>query len=909
MTRTPWTAAALLVLACATPPKPSPSHKPTAAPTTSAADHRTAPAPAPTSDFTPPTLRLPDTTVPTAYRAELTLLPKVPRFTGAIDIDLRVLRPTRVVWLNANQLTISRAVVTQAGKTAAARVILAGQDFVGFDSGAALVPGSATIHLEYAGVIATNDSSGIFHEVEAKVDYLFSQFETVDARRAFPCFDEPNIKTPWTLKLHVSAKDTALANTPVVSETPEPGEMKAVTFATTRPIASYLVAFGVGPFDFVRGPPAGKNRVPVRVFFPRGHSHEADAAARQASELLTRLEGYFEIPYPYEKMDLLAIPNTYSFGAMENPGLVTFVETLILLKPGQASLSRIRSSVEVTAHEFAHQWFGDLVTTAWWDDVWLNESFATWMENKIVDAYRPAWQMSMERISQREQAMRTDSLVSARQIRQPILAKDDLVNAFDPISYQKGSSVIGMFENWLSPEVFRAGVRGYLNAHAFQATTAHDFLSALSEAAHKDVETPFSTFLDQPGLPLVSAALKCTAGAPPELVLRQRRYVPLGARGQAKKPWQLPVCTRFARDGKGEGTQCNLLTQLEQSFVLEGATGCPSWVYPDAGSHGYYRLLLSAELDAPLEKAPLTVEEKMGVLANARALMRSGDLPPERVLALAERAAKGAGDNPHLLRAALDLSDSVPRQFLSPEDARRNASYLSRLWAARTHAMGFRAHPGESEETRLLRPAILEAVAMNAQDAKTLAGAFKLADAWLKDGRGLGEDVRAEVFAITARFGTVSQVTALLHRLQTSEDQSVRRDLATGLRAVDSPEAFALLTDAVMKGTLTPLEDLELLLGDDVFTSGPARFDYIKGHFDDLARLLPRDGVSTLMRTGDWFCDLEHRAEVEAALAPRTAKTVGSPRILAQTLEVIDQCIAQKEKLGPGISKFLARAP
>src|SRR5581483_1389680 len=300
--------------------------------------------------------------------------------------------------------------------------------------------GAARLHLEYDGKISTRDSAGIFRARDAGENYLFTQFESIDARRAFPCFDQPNFKTPWQLTLHVPHPDTAISNAPQVSETVETGGMKKVVFAVSKPLPTYLIAFAVGPFDIVDAGRAGKNRIPVRIITPKGKAHQAKYAAEVTAAIIDRLEKYFGIPYPYEKSDQVAIPVTYGFGAMENAGMVTYGQTILLSDPALDTPQRQREYATDAAHELAHQWFGDLVTPLWWDDIWLNEAFATWMEMKIVAQWKPEWHTRLDNMGPKFGAMRSDSLVSARRVRQPIESVNDIANAFDGITYEKGAA-------------------------------------------------------------------------------------------------------------------------------------------------------------------------------------------------------------------------------------------------------------------------------------------------------------------------------------------------------------------------------------------------------------------------------------------------------------------------------------
>src|ERR1700688_645181 len=534
-----------------------------------------------------PRLRLPATASPLHYRVELTLVPAAERFSGAVAIDLLLEEPAAVLWLNATALTIEAATLTAGSTRLAAGIVPGGDDFVGFSFARPVPAGRARLEVRFTGAVSSIETRGLFRQRDGGRWYLYSQFEATDARRAFPCFDEPGFKTPWDLTLHVRREDTAVANTPVRSETAEPGGMKQVVFASTPPLPSYLVALGVGPFEIVDAGHAGQKAKPIRIIVPRGHAKEAWYAVETSARLLDLLENYIGTAYPYAKLDNLVIPQTVGFGAMENAGLITYASSIVLAKPDEATLRFKRNYVGAFAHEAAHQWFGDLVTPKWWDDVWLNESFASWLGTKIEGRFHPAWSEGVDPVAARDRGARRDTIVSARQIRQPITTKHDIENAFDGITYAKGQAVLQMFEGWVGEERFQAGGRRYLAAHAFGNATAEDFIGALAATGDTAIRPAFFSFLAQPGLPEVSVELRCVQGHG-ELDLSQRRFLPLGSTGTGGQLWQVPVCVRYVSGARAERA-CTLLVKARQTLPLAGGS-CPDWVLGNAGGLGYYRV-------------------------------------------------------------------------------------------------------------------------------------------------------------------------------------------------------------------------------------------------------------------------------------------------------------------------------
>ncbi|HET7501641.1 MAG TPA: M1 family metallopeptidase, partial [Kofleriaceae bacterium] len=363
-----------VLVACASPEprRPVPAAPAVASATTAATATVEAPAVAP--DPAPPALRLPGDVRPTRYALELTVVPERPAAAGRIHIAAEVVRATRVVWLNATGLTIERA--TLGGRPA--RVIPGGEDFVGLAIGRELPPGALAIEVAFSAPIDRERSRGLYSERDGKDAYAYTFFEPIDARRTFPCFDEPVYKVPWQLTFHVRADHVALGNAEVVRETPEPGGMKRVELAVSRPLPSYLVAFVVGPFELVDGGKVGRVATPIRFVIPRGRAGELGYARQVTPKVVAALEDYFDMAYPYGKLDVAVVPRFW--GTMEHPGLVAMGQPLTLIRPDQDTRARRQGYANILAHELSHYWFGDLVTMAWWDDTWLNEALSEWSD-------------------------------------------------------------------------------------------------------------------------------------------------------------------------------------------------------------------------------------------------------------------------------------------------------------------------------------------------------------------------------------------------------------------------------------------------------------------------------------------------------------------------------------------------
>lgn len=847
----------------------------------------------------PPTLRLPDSVQPRRYAVELTVVPVENSFRGAIDIELDVSKPTPIIWLNARYLTVEQAWIEGKDRQRHARIVQGGEDFVGLQFDDALAVGGARLHIDYTGEINKKDTSGIFSQREGADWYAFTQFEPTRARRAFPCFDEPGYKVPWRLNLVVREEHAAVSNTPIASQTSLPGGMKRVEFAQTRPLPSYLIAFGVGPFDFVDAGTAGMKATPVRIVTPKGMKAQARYAARVTPRILELSEQYTGVPYPYEKLDSLAIPQTVGFGAMENPGLITYAMPLLLSRPEDETPRFKQSYAQVAAHEIGHMWFGDLVTHAWWNDIWLNESFATWIAGKITDRFEPAWDVKSGSLIGRGEAMSNDSLASARKIRQPIENSSDIINAFDSITYAKGGAVLGMFESWMGEQRFRRGVQRYLDKYADGNATAADFLAELSAQGEGWAGPAFATFLDQAGVPLVSMRLQCDSrGA--DLHLTQQRFLPLGSVGAGAQTWQVPVCVRYTADGRAQ-RRCTLMTA--DAAVMPLGAACPASLHADTAR--YYRTQYHGHLLQRIAR-PRSVAETVAFIDDLDALAHHGTLSLSRALQTVQPLAKSASR--HVAQALVAMIARV--RPVVPEALRNNeARWIRNIFGERTHNLGLSPKPKESEDARQLRSILVKLVADAGDDRKLGTQAVVLAKRWLQDRRAVDGSMVQTVLQSAARHGDRELFELFRTEARKTRDRRERRYLFTALGSFRDP----VLTEAALGLLLSDDYDIReatliaWTLSEDART-GNAAYEFMKRHFDALVERSQRDAAARFPTWGARLCDEERRADMEAFFRERIAKFTGGPRILAQTAETISLCAAFKRAQQGSLAAFLQRS-
>jgi alanyl aminopeptidase len=825
---------------------------------------------------------------PLREAVDLRIVPTAERFAGVVDIDLELKEQTAQIFLHGTGLEVSAARLSLGGRSLAARVV-SGEGVLHLSLERAVGPGKARLRIEYKGGLSASETEGLFRQREGDEWYAFSQFEATDARRAFPCFDEPAFKIPWRLTLHVREGDVAVSNMPVVGTVPEKDGFKRVDFAETPPLPSYLLALGVGPFEIVDLGRAGRRRTPLRVFVPRGRAGEAGWAAQATPRLLERLEEYLDLPYPYDKLDQLAVPVTVGFGAMENAGLITYAESLLLRKPEEESVAFRRVYADVCAHELAHQWFGDFVTLAWWDDVWLNEGLASWMGSKALEAFRPQWGEKAARVVSRLEASERDSLERVRRVREPISSSQDIEDAFDPITYAKGQAVVEMFEAWLGEETFRRGVQRYLGRHAWGNATTADFLAALSAKAGRDVAPAFSTFLDQKGVPLLAADLLCPPGGPPSLRLRQEPYRRLGSPDRPKAIWQIPVC---ARSGEGDKAARACAVLKEPAGELALGPACPDLLVANDGEVGYYLTRYSEKELSPLLGdgwRRLSSPERVGFLGSVEAMALSGALPASAALGLLPAMAKDP--DPQVVTAVIAAVRRVAEPLLTGSPGSLYARFLRDTFGERARRLGWRAGKGDDEGAELLRPSLLRAVAVEGEDEDLGREAMTLSRSWLLDPRGVPPELVDPLLRAAAGRGDRALFEQFRSAALETKDRERRLCLLRALGAFSEPDLLEQALSLTLGEALDPREAIAIVwsAGKGVRTRAAA-YAFVKAHFEELAARLPRDSSALLPPAGGSLCGAAEAAEVESFFRPRAPKLAGGPHALDEVVEQVALC-------------------
>ncbi len=855
--------------------------------------------------------RLPDGVAPTHYRLALTVDPRREEFSGRADIDITVTAPTATIWLHGLGLRMQEVSVSQDGHRLAARY-----EEVDHESGVARVVlaaplprGAAVLHFRYRAPFQSA-AQGLYRTRAGDDWYAFTQFEAIDARRVYPGFDEPRFKTPFDLSVTTLAGDVAISNTPQ-RRAVKLGAGTRHDFATTRPLPTYLIAFAVGPLDVsatVLVPPNAVRRepLPLRLVGTRGQAGRFAYALREAPALIERLEAYFGIGFPYPKIDLIASP--IHGGAMENAGAIIFADDLLLFAANPTP--RQQSNFGTTAaHELAHQWFGDLVTPAWWDDIWLNESFAEWMGSKIANEWRPDLGIAQEQLEGTLGAMATDALASGRAVHQPVTDNRQIGVAFDEITYQKGAGVIGMIESYLGPERFQRGVRQHLGRHRYGTATATDFFAAMAEASGEPaIIDAFRSFIDRPGVPLV------TVRAAPDgsLALEQSRYRPLGAVVADGALWKIPFCVAV-HGAAATAKACTLLTERTGTLALPPAGDGDAIVHPNADGAGYYRFAIDG---APLRAlvsigATLPAREALALADSAAAAFEAGRLGFAELYNVATVLARHPDRT-----TALDLGyrlDDLHDRVATAETRPLLEHALVALYGERLRSLGYDLAPGryagEPAEQQLLRRQLIGLVGLSGRDPEVRRALADAAERALADPATVELLFRWRIWAIAAEDLGLPVVSRLYALAGESRDAAVRDDATSALGYGDTPE----VSQAELAAALDPRFDFNIafsILGQQIIRpqSRATAWSWLAAHRDAVVERVPVMFQGQLAWLGGSFCEPAERQAFESVLAARLRPAGGGSIEVDRALERIDDCIALRQAVGDSLRTTLAPA-
>jgi len=845
--------------------------------------------------------RLPEVARPENYK--LTFTPDLEKatFDGDETIAIQVLKPTSQITLNSADIDFHNVTIASRGTTQKATVTLEKEnEMVVLAVEKTLATGPATIHISYSGIL-NNEMRGFYlGKDDQGRKYAATQLEATDARRAFPSFDEPDYKATLDITAVADKGLVAISNQKVIADTPGPGEKHTVKFATTAKMSPYLAALVVGNFEYIEGQADG---IPIRVYATPGKKEMGTFALDAAEHILSYYDRYFAIKYPYGKLDLVALPD-FSAGAMENTGCITFREVLLLIDEKQGSVDLKKTIASVIAHEMAHQWFGDLVTTKWWDDIWLNEGFATWMSSKPVEAWKPEWHFDLDDVSQTAGTLNTDSLASTRPIHQAAETPGQILELFDGIAYGKAAAVLRMVEAYLGENTFRAGVNAYLKEHQYANATAEDFWKAQAKTSKKPVDQIMPTFVEQAGVPIINVKTQCS-GKSTAVTLDQQRYYFDRAKFEAPgdELWQVPLCLKSSAGGMNE-QKCELLTRKEQTFTLPG---CSAWVLANAGATGYYRVGYQPQVVPALAKAAetdLTPAERIALQSDIWASVRVGREPVGDYLAFVQGLA--ADRNRAVLQDVLDRLNFIGQYLVSDSDRDSYRAWLRQYLNPMLKDVGWEPKPGESDEQRTLRARLYSALGYDARDPEVLAQARKIADKYLNDPNSVDRELAAAVIGLAALNGDEAFYNRLVSGLKNPRSPEEYYGYLFTLAQFTDPRLLQRTLDFSISPDVRSQDALSLLTSVMANPAGEKlAWDFVQSHWEAVAKVGGPFASAEVVNATATFCDAGMRAQVTDFFSAH--RIDAAERTYKQTIERINNCVDLKSQQEPRLASWLGQ--
>ena len=858
--------------------------------------------------------RLPLSIRPRAYRAELSVDLTHDRFRGEIEIDLELSTATTRVHLHALALAMGGATVAVGGRSVTPNAIVADADSetVTLEFDEALPAGPSMLRASWTGNFSPG-LRGLYRAGRTAV----TQFEAADARRVFPCFDEPAFKATWSLVLRdVPAGVSVISNGAILEDVADAAAKRRIRFAPTPVLSSYLIAFALG--DLVPSDVVVANGVGIRTWSVPAKRELTAFAQDAAAAVLPKLEEYFGLPYPFGKLDQLGIPD-FEAGAMENAGCITFREVALLLDPATAPLAMQKRVAEVITHELAHQWFGNLVTMVWWDDLWLNEAFATWMAFKIVAQWRPDWRIWMDFEVGKGSALVLDAMQAAHPIRAEISNAEEAGESFDAITYEKGGAVLRMIEGYLGEDRFREGIRLYMRRHREANATADDLWGALGESSGEPIVDLANGWIRRTGYPVVSMALVEGADGVTTLALTQRRFFSDPSATETGPPtrWLIPMVLRF-RDDDGVKETRVLFGDAETTVKLS-TRGRLRWLVGNAGAAGFYRCRYDEGLLARLGEAisggadDLAPIERMAAVSDQWALVRANAVRVGDFLTLLSAMARES--DPFVLDEMVGRLGLLEARHVAEGDRQTFQQVVGNLFAESARSLGWQAADGgaESDDTRLRRAALLRALVIIGRVPEAVAEAERRCQAHLaqqaataQKGPALDPNLLDIVVTAAARNADRARFDDFARRAQTELDPATKRRFLHALARVEAPALVAHAVEVSLTD-LVPMQDftsyLSVLLSNRATREGAwtlIRDRWAEVHAKADSPMLVRRLVEALAA----LPERHHLEQVERFLGEHPMDAARQATL--QTLERMRSDLALRDTLMPQVSNWLS---
>jgi len=849
------------------------------------------------------THRLPRAVAPIRYDIRLEPDLGSATFTGEETVAVTVSEPVTEIVLNCAELQIQEVSIEDGrGERVKGEATLdETEERARLQFPEPLSPGTWRLSLRFTGVLndklhgfyrsSYRDADGIQRVLAA------TQFEATDARRAFPCWDEPDRKAVFSVTLVVDERLAAVSNTAPISERliPERGK-RAVTFADTIKMSTYLVAFIVGELEAT--PQVITGDTPLRIWCVPGKGYLTRFAQAIAAFSLSFFERYYGSPYPGDKLDLIAIPD-FAAGAMENLGAITFRETALLLDEGTASLGELQRVADVVAHEIAHMWFGDLVTMAWWNGLWLNEAFATFMEMLAVDAWKPAWERWVTFGVSRAAALAVDGLRSSRPIEFEVGAPRDADAMFDVLTYEKGASVLRMIEQYLGAETFRDGIRAYLSAHAYGNAETTDLWKALGEVAARPIQSVAEGWIFRPGYPVI--AVEGDEGGK-SLRLSQRRFTYLSGEGDDGEVWQVPVMLRVGVRG-GIVMRTVLLEGRETRVNMPGRV---DWAIVNAGGHGFYRVHYAPDLLRKLTRrlGGVGAIERFNLVNDAWAGALAGSIPLTDYLGLTEQFQNERDTN---VWAVLAGSFAYLNRVITPVERPGLEALVRNRVGRMVEQLGWSPAPDESELTRQLRGDLLRVVGTLGNDPAIQATARTVFPRYRDDPSAVDPDVVPALVAILAHAGGEGEYAEFFGAFRAARTPQEEQRYLYALAGFRQPELIEQTLERTINGEVRTQDAPFLVRSLLMSVSGRERaWRFVRENWETMERRYPaKSGLRRMCEGITGLVTPELEADVLEFFRSRNIALGG--KTLEQYLERLHVAVVFREREAANLAAYLSR--
>ena len=845
--------------------------------------------------------RLPETARPENYKLTFTPDLENAKFEGDETIAIRLLKPMSEITLNAVDIDFHNVSVTSGGTTQKAKVTPQKEkEMVVLAVDKPLSAGPATVHITFTGILNTEMRGLYLGKDDQGRKYAATQFEATDARRAFPSFDEPDYKATFDITAVADKGMVAVSNQKSISDTAGPGDKHTVKFATTAKMSSYLAALVVGNFEYLEGEADG---IPIRVYATSGKKEMGKFALEMASDILKYYDNYFGIKYPYGKLDLVGLPD-FSAGAMENTGCITFREVILLIDEKQGSVDLKKNIAGVIAHEMAHQWFGDLVTMKWWDDIWLNEGFATWMSSKPIEKIRPEWNFALDDVSNTGGTLNVDALANTRPIHQAAETPAQIQELFDGIAYGKAAAVLRMLEAYLGEETFRAGVNAYLKQHQYGNATAEDFWGAQAKTSRKPVDKIMPTWVQQAGAPIINVKTQCS-GNSTNVELTQQRYYFDRAKFEAPNDqlWQIPLCLKGSDSGNG-APKCELLAKKEANFTMPG---CSNWVLANAGATGYYRVGYQPDAVRALAndaETKLSPAGRISVQNDIWASVRVGREPVGDYLAYAQGLQSDR--NRAVLEDILGRLDFIQRYLVSDSDRDSYRAWLRKYLSPAMKEVGWEPKPGESDEQKTLRARLFNALGYDARDPEALAEAKTIAEKALADSSSVDHELAGGAFPLAALNGDAEFYDKLMTALKNTKSPEEYYTYFFTLPQFTDPKLLERTLNFAISPDVRSQDALQLVTAVLANPAGQQlAWDFIRQHWPELEKAGGPFASAQVVGATSVFCDAGLRDQVTDFFSAH--KVAAAERTYKQSIERINNCVDLKSQQEPQLASWLGQ--